>query len=63
VDRPVTHIVIHEGLFWKDGYYWIDDKPSLNAEITLMSRRRILLLKKPLGMIEGRITNACEKRK
>jgi hypothetical protein len=35
----------------------------LSAEINLMSRRRILLLEKPLGMIEGRITNACEKRK
>jgi L-alanine-DL-glutamate epimerase-like enolase superfamily enzyme len=26
-------LVIQGGLFWKDGYYWIEDKPGLDVEI------------------------------
>jgi L-alanine-DL-glutamate epimerase-like enolase superfamily enzyme len=26
-------LVVHEGPFWKDGYYIIEDKPGLGVEI------------------------------
>ena len=33
MDRLVAQPGHHEGLFWKDGYFTIEDKPGLGVEI------------------------------